>query len=253
MDVTISSIRCQVWWARPAVETPRLLDLLDPVERARYTAYHRAIDQVRFLAGRVVSKALAADRLGIEPGRVVLDSTCSDCGRAHGKPRVVRPDAHPADRPLPELSISHSGDLIAVAVTDGLPVGVDVEQERDVAVQDLVRMTLSAGEMDASAAVPTAEADAAFFTYWSRKEAILKAIGRGLSVPMTKVTITPWDQPPRVLGSQSSEVDAAALHMAALDAGAGYRAAVAVLAGSDFPAGGWVSEHDADPLVAKLS
>lgn len=242
-----------MWWARPAVETARLLSLLDGVERDRHAAYHRTIDQARFLAGRVVGKALIAERLGVEPGRVRLDSTCSDCGRTHGKPKVVRPDGFPADRTLPEMSISHSGDRIAVAVTDGLPVGVDVEQEREVQVEDLVRMTLSADELPTFTGVPSADRDAAFFTIWSRKEAVLKATGRGLSIAMTKVTVTPWDAPPRVLASRSSEVDVAALRMAQLDAGSGYRACVAVLAGPDFPADGWVTEHDADPLVAGLS
>jgi 4'-phosphopantetheinyl transferase len=251
--VTMSSTRCRVWWARPSIETPRLLDLLDDTERERHTAYHRAVDQVRFLTARVVAKALAAEALGIRPGEVVLDSTCPDCGRSHGKPHLVAPPGHPAGRPLPELSISHSGELVAVAITDGLPVGVDVEQERDVSVNDLVRMTLSAGELDSFAAVPDQDRDAAFFTYWARKEALLKAIGRGLSVSMTKVTLTPWDRPPRILDSQSSEVDPTRMHLAQLDAGAGYRACVAVLAGPDFPAADWVTEHDADPLVAKLA
>jgi 4'-phosphopantetheinyl transferase len=253
MRVTISSVRCQVWWARPAVETPRLLDLLDPIERTRYTAYHRTIDQLRFLTGRVVSKALAAEALAIEPAQLTLDSTCPDCGRPHGKPRVVPPPDHPEGLPLPELSISHSGDLVAVAITAGLPVGVDVEQERDVQVQDLARMTLSPDETATFAEVPNPDRDAAFFTYWARKEALLKATGRGLSIPMTRITLTPWNQPPRVLASQSSEVDPSAIHMAHLDAAPGYRAAVAVLAGPDFPATGWISEHAADPLIAKLS
>jgi 4'-phosphopantetheinyl transferase len=236
-----------VWWAAPAAETANLLELLDPIEHARYTAYHRAVDQARFLAGRVVSKALVAQRLGVEPKAVSLDSTCPDCGRPHGKPRVV------AAGPVPELSISHSGDLIAVAITDGVPVGVDVEQERDVAVEDLVRMTLSAEEVPAFDSVSPADKDTAFFTYWSRKEALLKATGRGLAISMTKVTVTPWNEPPRVLASRSSEVDTTALRMAELNAGTGYRAAVAVLAGLDFPDTGWVTEHDANPLVAELS
>ncbi|HET9140625.1 4'-phosphopantetheinyl transferase family protein [Actinophytocola sp.] len=244
---------CQVWWASPVVETPRLLGLLDGVERDRHGAYHRKIDQARFLAGRVVGKALVARRLGVEPEAVQLDSTCRDCGRAHGKPRVVAPDGHPPDRPLPELSISHSGDLIAVAITDGVPVGVDVEQERDVQVDDLVRMTLSPDELPDFAGVPSADRDAAFFTIWSRKEAVLKATGRGLAIAMTKVTVTPWNKPPQVLASRSPEVDVAALRMAQLnDAGSGYRACVAVLAGPDFPTDGWVTEHDAAPLVAAL-
>jgi 4'-phosphopantetheinyl transferase len=252
--MSTSRSRCQVWWARPAVETPRLLGLLDDLERGRHAAYQRTVDQARFLAGRVVGKALLAQRLGVEPGEVVLDSTCPECGRPHGKPRVVRPEAYPPDRPLPEMSISHSGDLIAVAITDGLPVGVDVEQERDVQVDDLVRMTLSADELPHFTGVPSADRDAAFFTIWSRKEAVLKATGRGLAVGMTKVTVTPWNEPPAILASRSPEVDVATLRLAQLDnAGSGYRPCVAVLAGPDFPADGWVSEHDADPLVAGLS
>ena len=226
--MTISSIRCQVWWARPAVETPRLLDLLDPIERTRYTAYHRTIDQLRFLTGRVVSKALAAEALAIEPAQVTLDSTCPDCGRPHGKPRVIPPSNFSGV--LPELSISHSGNLVGVAMTPGQPVGLDVEQERDVEIDGLVRMTLSAAEQTEFAAVPATDRDAAFFTYWSRKEAILKATGRGLAIGMTKLTVSPWDQPPRVLDSQASEVDTTTMRMTQLDAGSGYRACVAVIA-----------------------
>jgi 4'-phosphopantetheinyl transferase len=194
-----------------------------------------------------------AEALGITPAEVRFDSTCTDCGRKHGKPAVIAPDGHPTDVPLPEISISHSGDLVAVAITDGLAVGVDVEQERDVQVQDLVRMTLSTGELDAFGAVSTADRDAAFFTYWSRKEALLKATGRGMAIPMTRVTVTPWDQPPAVVASQASEVDLATMRMAELEAGSGYRACVAVIAGDGFPTDGWVVEQDATGLVAELS
>ena len=243
------TIRCQVWWARPAVETPRLLVLLDDIERQRHDAYRQTVDRARYLTRRVVAKAALGTALGIEPGAVKLDSTCPDCGRTHGKPHLVPSPGHTG--PLPELSISHSGNLVAVAVTAGLPVGIDVEQERDVEVDGLVRMTLSAAEQTSWAAVPAPDRDAAFFTYWSRKEAILKATGRGLSIAMTKVTVTPWDQAPRVLDSQASEVDTERMHLAQLDAGSGYRACVAVIA--DAPAELVVTVHDADPVVAGLS
>ena len=238
------TIQCQVWWARPAVQTPRLIALLDDIERERHDAYRQAVDRARFLTGRVVAKYALGSLLGADPGSVVLDSTCPDCGRTHGKPRIVAPaGAHL------EMSISHSGDLVGVAVTAGLPVGIDVEQERDVEVDGLVRMTLSPAEQSVWAAVPPADRDAAFFTYWSRKEAILKATGRGLAVAMTKVTVTPWDQDPRVLESQASEVDPARMRLAQLDPGSGYRACVAVIATEPLD----VTVHDADPVVAGLS
>lgn len=241
------TIRCEVWWARPAVETPRLIAMLDGIERERHDAYRQTVDRARFLTGRVVAKAAASRALGIDPAAVALDSTCPDCGRSHGKPRVVAPAGFTGV--LPELSISHSGNLVGVAMTDGQPVGIDVEQERDVEIEGLVRMTLSEAEHTAWAAVPAADRDAAFFTYWSRKEAILKATGRGLAIGMTKVTVSPWDQPPRVLDSKASEVDTSAMRMAQLDAGSGYRACVAVIAPADLE----VTVHDADPLIANLA
>lgn len=247
----MSSIRCQVFWARPAVETPRLLGLLDDVERSRHDIYHRAADRARFLTGRVVTKSVVATALGIPVTDVVLDSTCPDCGKTHGKPKVVAPPGFSG--PVPELSISHSGDLVGVAVTAGLPVGLDVEQERDVQVEGLIRMTLSPAEREVFETVGEPDRDAAFFTYWARKESILKATGKGLAVPMTKVTLTPWDQPPRIVDSRVSEVDIERMHLAPLDPGRGYRACVAVIAEPDFPSDGWVAVHDGDPLVAELS
>jgi 4'-phosphopantetheinyl transferase len=241
------TIRCDVWWARPAVETPRLIALLDGIERDRHDAYRQTVDRARFLTGRVVAKAAVGEALGIEPGDVALDSTCPDCGRSHGKPRVIAPAGFTGV--LPELSISHSGNLVGVALTGGLPVGIDVEQERDVEIDGLIRMTLSAAEQTTFATVPVPERDAAFFTYWSRKEAILKATGRGLAIAMTKVTVNPWDQPPRVLESQASEVDTARMRMAQLDAGSGYRACVAVIGSADLD----VTVHDADPIIATLA
>lgn len=238
-------MRCEVWWARPAPATERLLGMLDGVERDRYAGYHREIDKLRFLTGRTLIRAIAGRRLGVGPERVVLDSSCYDCGKPHGKPRVV---ADPSMPDPPEVSISHSGSLVALAVVDGAPVGIDVEQIRAAEVGDLARMVISAPERTDFAALAENDRQGGFFTYWSRKEAVVKAAGKGMSIPMTKLTLTAPDTPPRLLASESSEVDPARVYMADLRPGHDYRACVAVFGTEPLD----VTEQDADELIATL-
>lgn len=234
-------MRCDVWWARPASATPRLLALLDDAERERYGNYRQEIDRLRFLTGRTLIRAVAAEWLGVAPEAVALDSSCYDCGKPHGKPRVLVPGA-------PEVSISHSGERVALAVVDGPPAGIDVEEIRATEVDDLARITFSAVEKADFARVPAADRRAAFFTYWSRKEAVVKATGKGMSVVMSTFTLTPFDAAPAVVSSDNPEIDAAAVRMADLDPGPGYRASLAVFA----PEAPEVTERDADELIRAL-
>jgi 4'-phosphopantetheinyl transferase len=234
------SMRCDVWWAHPAEETPALYSLLDEVERERYAGYRRDIDKLRFLTGRSLIRGVAAAALDVPAGDVTLDSSCFDCGKPHGKPRVVGSSL--------EVSISHSGDWVVLAATRGVPVGVDVEEVRAAEVDDLAGISFSPEEKAVFSAVPEAERRAAFFTYWARKEAALKATGKGMSVVMSKLTLTAHDEAPRVLTSNASEVDIARTHMTDLDRGTSYRACVAVFADTAPK----VTEHDGAPLLAKL-
>jgi 4'-phosphopantetheinyl transferase len=234
-------MRCDVWWARPAPATERLLAMLDDVERGRYAAYRMEVDKLRFLTGRTLIRAIAGRRLGVEPERVVLDASCYDCGKPHGKPRVVADGA-------PEVSISHSGSLVALAVADTSPLGIDVEQIRDAEVGELARIAFSPAERTVFETLSANEKQGAFFTYWSRKEAVVKATGKGMSIPMTKLTLSAHDTPPRLVASESSEVDPARLRMADLRPGHDYRASVAAIGESPLE----ITEQDADDLITAL-
>jgi 4'-phosphopantetheinyl transferase len=235
-------MRCDVWWARPAVATERLLAMLDDVERERYDKYRLEVDRLRFLTGRTLLRMIAGRRLGVEPERVTLDASCYDCGKPHGKPHVVAAGA-------PEMSVSHSGSLVALAVTGGPPVGIDVEQIRTAEVGELARLTFSAEERAVFEAVPEGERHGAFFTYWSRKEAVVKATGKGMSIALSKLTMSAHDAPPRVLASGSSEVDPSRVRMADLEPGHDYRASVAILSAEDALE---VTEQDADAEITAL-
>lgn len=178
LSVTSGAARCTVWWAAP-VDPERaapLVGLLDDDERARLTRLRRPADRARYLAAHALARlVLAGD--GAAAARLAFDRTCR-CGAAHGKP--VLPGG-------PGFSLSHSGELVGVAVRPDGAVGLDVEQLR--AVVDLPAMaahTYSPAEL----ARDRAPTQAAFFRTWTRKEALLKATGDGLALPMTAITLT---------------------------------------------------------------
>jgi 4'-phosphopantetheinyl transferase len=215
----------EVWWARRQDAAPSLLALLDQAERERWAAYRRDADRERFLVGCGLAKTVVAACTGQRPAQVSFDRTCGQCGRPHGKPAVRRGGL--------ELSVAHSGDLVAVAVA-AAPVGVDVEQlegrphQGDPAA--LARMVLADAERTALAAVPPSGRARAFLVAWTRKEAVTKAKGDGLRVPFGDVVVATG--PPRLVAWPYPE-DPRSVSLFDLDAEPGYVAALAVLGRCD--------------------
>jgi len=134
----------------------------------------------------------------------------------------------------PAHSVSHSGDLVAVAVARD-PVGVDVEQldsrRRGRAATDpeaLARMVLSGEEQQALAAIRPSGRAHEFLVAWTRKEAVTKATGDGLNIAFSDVVVAADHGPPRVL-SWPYPQDPARVSLRDLDAEPGYVAALAVI------------------------
>jgi 4'-phosphopantetheinyl transferase len=219
-----------VWWARRRDASPRLAGLLDPTERERWAAYRRNEDRDRFLVGCGLAKTVIAACTGQRPADVSLDRTCRQCGRPHGKP-AVRGGAL-------ELSVAHSGDLVAVAVA-AAPVGVDVERldgrRYELGGGDLdsvARMVLAEPERAALAAVHPSGRDRAFLVAWTRKEAVTKATGDGLRVPFGDIVVATDAAAPRLVAWPYPQ-DPRSVSLFDLDAAPGYVAALAVLGRCD--------------------
>jgi len=203
-----------VWWAAPSFAGPDHVALLDPAERERDAALRRAEDRARFRTGSALIRLAVARYLGTAPADVAIDRSCVHCDRPHGKPRVGGGL---------EVSVSHSGDLVALAVTRGHAVGVDVEQGRStVDYRELAATVLAPIEAEWLATVDDGALPAAFLRYWTRKEAIVKATGEGLRTPLASVVVTPPDAPPAAL-------HAGGIELFDLHPDDGYAAAVAVL------------------------
>ncbi|GAA4241002.1 4'-phosphopantetheinyl transferase superfamily protein [Actinomadura meridiana] len=215
MDLPV--LECAVHWARPA-DTPDMRSLLAPGERDRYDRFMRPADKARFVTGRFLARTVLAEATGLDPKTIRFTTDCPHCGGAHGKPRLSGTEL--------DFSLSHSGDRVVVAVTEGAEVGVDVEEEGDRDVDRLAEMVLAGPERAALAATP--DPKRGFHRYWTRKEALLKATGHGLAAPMTDIHVSSPNEPAEVV-SWTGEAAVSPVRLADLSPGPGYAAAAAVL------------------------
>ncbi len=88
----------------------------------------------------------------------------------------------------PEFNISHSGSLVMCALTTERKVGIDIEEVKDIDLDDF-RSIWRQDEWDQ---INTADGSLIpFFTFWTKKEAIIKADGKGLSIPLQSIFIGP--------------------------------------------------------------
>jgi 4'-phosphopantetheinyl transferase len=232
-----------VWWAPRGAARPELAALLDPVERTRRERYLRDADRDRFTLGVAVTRLAVGERLGIAPEHVPLSRACRDCEEPHGPPVVGTASREAARGPY--LSVSHSGDLVAVAVSPHGPLGVDVEEDGGRIGDDIARMLLAPGE-----AGNEPPGRAGLLAYWTRKEALLKCTGDGLRVPLSDLRVAAPHEPPRLRSWDGRPDLADRITMHTLDPGPGYAACVALL---DHPGGVPVQERRAAELLARVS
>lgn len=201
-----------VLWAAP-VEVGRVAQLLSDGDRERLAALRAAPDRNRFATGRALLRLGTSRLAGGAADEVVLDSTCANCGRPHGRPTLVHPSVDV------QLSVTHSADRVLLAFGVQTGVGIDIEPwgATDFAGFDAVALT--AGERAEVQALPVPQADRARTALWVAKEAVLKLQGVGLAVEPNTVHVG--------LGATLATSGLGLVQLTALDVGADYCARLA--------------------------
>lgn len=159
-----------------ALPPQALRSLLSAEERNRVERFHRSIDRERQTAAAALLRLVLAGYLSRDPGAIELTRT------EHGKPML------PGG---PSFNLSHSGEWILIGIADEGRLGVDIEVVRPLSdLEALAGCTFAPDEVRALRALPQAERERAFFRAWTRKEAYLKAVGLGFSLPPDSFTVS---------------------------------------------------------------
>lgn len=159
-----------------------LLALLSPEEQDRMTCYRHESDRTLYLLARGLTRSVLASYLGClcrdvrfaasDFGKPILHTDCYPAANARGPEKLY-------------FNLTHSRGAVALAVSNGREVGIDIEQRgRLVEFLPLAERFFSASEANYLKELPAEKLGEAFFAVWTLKEAFVKGIGRGLSFPL---------------------------------------------------------------------
>jgi 4'-phosphopantetheinyl transferase len=172
-----------LWRARldqQANSLPELTTILSPGELERAVRLRHSVDRDRFVLRRGILRAILGSYLDVAPNKVRF---------AYG--RYDKPLLTPGFYHLRlSFSLAHRRGIALYAVTSPGPVGVDIEYVEPLPdLEGVTTSSFSKREQDVLRTVPESERVLAFFTGWTRKEAVLKALGEGLARPPNQVEV----------------------------------------------------------------
>jgi 4'-phosphopantetheinyl transferase len=174
----------------------RLEQNLSADERGRASRFRFARDRDRFIGARGLLREILALYLNASPGRLSFGYS------AHGKPFLVG-EEHSTLR----FNVSHSSDVMLLAIARMREVGVDVEGVRNngVAMEEIAETVLSEPEKQALARFGGEDKRTNFLRFWTRKEAYIKADGRGVSLPLERIDVSSPEGRVAVLNEATGE------------------------------------------------
>lgn len=222
-DLDLPQGEVHVWRAsvdRTDSQVEALVETLSVDERDRAGKFYFERDRRSFILARGTLRSLLARYLHRCPARLRF------CYGPHGKPALTRDTGGDTVR----FNLSHSHGLALFAITRHGDVGIDVELIRPhFASEEIAERFFSPREVFMLRNVPVEKRGEAFFNCWTRKEAYIKATGKGLSLPLDEfaVSLAPGE-PAALLETRTDPREASRWCLRSLAPGPGYVGALAV-------------------------
>ena len=191
---------------------------VEEVERAQRFSFPK--DRRRFIVARGLLRIILARYLMLEPRQLRFQYN------SYGKPQLLQK----CHKDSLSFNLSHADGLALYALSRNREVGVDIEQiAPDRAEEQIAETVFSPRELDVLSNLPREVKGLAFLNCWTRKEAYVKAKGRGLSIPLDQfeVSLAPGE-PAALLRTNWDPAEASRWEMRELAPAYGFTAALAV-------------------------
>lgn len=152
-----------------------LIDNLNTEEKRRSVLYHFEADRNRFIISRSFLRILLAEEIGINALEIKIEKDSFE------KPFLP-------SHPNTYFNVSHSGDF-ALIILGSKMVGIDVEKmDLNQDFSDIIPSVFCTKEINELQ--DSSDKTRTFYKFWTRKEAILKAIGKGISEELKRLCVT---------------------------------------------------------------
>lgn len=153
---------------------------LDGEERSRWQRFQSPVAQRRYVLCRAALRAVLCREIGCPNESLAFEAA------KHGKPFALV-DGQPASI---SFNVSHSGNHGLIAVVPSGRLGVDVEERAPRRnIDNLIEGVFSPREKAELESLEGCQQLHMFFRFWTIKEALVKAHGKGLSMDVTKLEV----------------------------------------------------------------
>lgn len=186
----IHSDEVHIWSANLAIddeEASQQALMLSADESQRADRFRFPIHRKRFIAARFALRTLLGKYLNCSPDKIIF------AYNEHHKPSLYHPTALNL-----HFNVSHSHDLAVYALRLNYVLGIDIEKYADDFKSGFVERYFSQAEIGAFNRLATAQKPRAFYQLWTKKEAFIKAVGKGLAIPLASFSVALDEHPEKI-------------------------------------------------------